>query len=87
MKKNLIVIVTVFCLLFAFVATGLAKEVKGEVTKISNEMVDVKDDSGKTHSIHVDPKSTEKSGELKVGAKVTADVNDKGHANLIRVEG
>jgi predicted acyltransferase (DUF342 family) len=87
LMRNFIVIATVFCSLFVFVATGLAVKVRGEVTKISKEMVDVKDSSGKTHSIHVDSKTTQNTRELKVGAIVTADVNDKGHANMIWVEG
>jgi hypothetical protein len=58
----------------------------GEIVKISGDMVDVKDNSGKIHSIHVDPKATKKTGELKVGAKVGADVTDSGHANSIWVE-
>ncbi|MCI0527884.1 MAG: hypothetical protein L0Y56_10650 [Nitrospira sp.] len=84
------------CLLLvvAFSGVGLAGEemgakggnVTGEVVKISGEMVDVKDGTGKVHSIHVDPKSTKKTGELKVGAKVMADVNDMGHANSISVQ-
>lgn len=59
----------------------------GEVVKIKGEMVDVKDSNGKVRSIHVDPNSTKKTGELKVGAWVEADVNNMGHANWIAVKG
>ncbi len=85
--KNLVAVFVAFCFVFAFVTIGLAGEIKGEITKISGETVEVKDSAGKSHSIHVDPTGTKKTGELKVGAKVTADVNDKGHANSIKVEG
>ncbi len=70
-----------------FAGGDLGKKMKGnlsgEIVKISGEMVDVKDAEGNVRSIHVDPKSTKKSGELKVGAKVSADVNKMGHANSI----
>ncbi len=83
-------------LVVAFSGVGLAgseemgakkdSNVSGEIVKIEKEMVDVKDSAGKIHSIHVDPKTTKKTGELKVGAKVMADVNDMGHANTISVQ-
>lgn len=84
--KNLVAVFVAFCFVFALVSIGLAAEIKGEITKMSGEMVDVKDSAGKVHSIHVDPETTKKMGKLKVGAKVMADVNDKGHANSIKVE-
>jgi hypothetical protein len=73
---------------FAGSEMGAKKEgnISGEIVKISGEMVDVKDSEGKIHSVHVDPKGTKKTGELKVGVKVMADVNDMGHANSISVE-
>jgi len=94
MKKILGLVGCLF-LVVAFSGVGLAgsemgakKEgnVSGEIVKISGEMVDVKDSAGKVRSIHIDPKTTKKSGELKVGARVVADVNDMGHANSISVE-
>ena len=94
MKKILGLIGCLF-LVVAFVGIGLAGSemgakmdgnLSGEIVKISGEMVDVKDTTGKVHSIHIDPKTTKKTGELKVGIKVVADVNDMGHANSITVE-
>ena len=94
MKKVLVLIACLF-LVVAFVGVGLAGSemgakmdgnLSGEIVKISGEMVDVKDSAGKIHPIHIDPKTTKKTGELKVGVKVVADVNDMGHANSITVE-
>lgn len=82
-------------LIAAFSTVGLAGSemgkkmegnLSGEIVKIAGEMVDVKDSAGKIHSIHVDPEATKKSGELKVGAKVGADITERGHANSIWVE-
>jgi len=82
-------------LVFAFTGVGFAGSemgkkmegnLSGEIVKVSGEMVDVKDGEGAIHSIHIDPKSTKKSGELEVGAMVGANVNDKGHANSIWVQ-
>ena len=85
--KNLVTVFVAICFVFAFATIGHAGAVKGEITKMSGDMVDVKDSEGKMHAIHVDPKSTKKDGKLKVGAMVEADVNDMGHANSIKVEG
>ena len=90
-------LVLIGCLFFVvtFVSVGLAEtemgakkdgNLSGEIVKISGEMVTVKDSAGKEITIHIDPKGTKKTGELKVGAKVTADVNDMNHANWIKVE-
>lgn len=93
--KKILGMIGSLLLVAAFVGAGFAGSemgskmegnLSGEIVKISGEMVDVKDSSGKVHSIHVDPKSTKKSGELKIGAKVVADVNDMGHANSISVK-
>lgn len=56
----------------------------GKVTKIDGEMWTVEMADGKTKSIHIDPATTKKEGELKVGAMVTADVTSGGHANWIK---
>lgn len=91
MKKILAV---VGCLAFVLAVAGsgmagsemgkkMEGNLSGEVIKISGEMVDVKDADGNVRSVHVDPKTTKKSGELKVGAKIGADVNKMGHANSI----
>ncbi len=93
--KKILGLLGCLLLVVAFSGVGLAESemgakaagnISGEIVKIDKEMVDVKDSAGKVHSIHVDPKTTKKSGELKVGAKVTADINDMGHANSISVQ-
>ena len=71
MKKILGLIGCLF-LVVAFVGIGLAGSemgakmdgnLSGEIVKISGEMVDVKDSTGKIHSIHRDPKTTTVTGE------------------------
>lgn len=95
MMKKILGLLCCLFLVVAFSSVGLAESemgakatgnLSGEIVKIDKEMVDVKDSAGKIHSIHIDPKTTKKSGELKVGAKVTADVTEQGHANSITVE-
>lgn len=63
-----------------------AEMVKGEVTKISGDMVDIKDAKGAVHTVHNDPSTTKRTGEVKVGAMVEADVTSMGHANSITVK-
>jgi hypothetical protein len=89
MKKVLGLLGSLF-LVVAFVSAGLAGSemkgnVSGEIVKIDGEMVHVKDAQGKVRAIHVDPGSTKKSGKLKVGEMVGADVTSRGHANAIWV--
>ncbi len=93
--KKILGLLGCLLLVVAFSGVGIAESemgakaagnISGEIVKIDKEMVDVKDSDGKIQRIHVDPKTTKKSGELKVGAKVTADVNDTGHANSISVQ-
>lgn len=86
MKKG-IMVATLLLALVAFVGVGMAggDKLSGTVVKIDGEMCTVKDDKGKEHMIHVDPKTTKKTGELKAGAKVEAEVDSKGHASWIKV--
>ncbi len=70
--------------------TGLAMadvpgSIRGEVTKISGDMVTIKTTEGKMQSFHVDPKTTKKEGQVNVGAMVSADVNNSGHATSVKV--
>jgi len=85
-KKGVMVATLLFALI-AFVGAGIAagNKLNGTVVKIDGEMCTVKDDQGKEHMIHVDPKTTKKTGDLKAGAKVEAEVDAKGHANWIKV--
>lgn len=57
--------------------------VKGEIVKISGDIVHVKDTKGNVHEIHNDPGGTRRTGEVKVGAMIEADVTGSGHANSI----
>ena len=72
---------------FIWAGTALAGEmgnVSGEVTKVDGEMVTIKTADGSSKSVHIDPKGTKKEGDIKVGAKVSADVASSGHANWIK---
>lgn len=89
MIKKIFGLIGAFVLVMAFAGVGLAgRTITGEIVKIDGEMVSVKEDStGKVEQIHVDPKATKKMGELKEGAKVTAQVDDRGHAQSVEVKG
>jgi len=64
---------------------GGAHKVTGEVVKTEGEMVEVKDEKGKIHKLHVN-KATKQTGEIKTGAKVEAEMTEEGHANSIAVK-
>ena len=84
MKKLMLAAIAVS---FIWAGTALAGEmgnVSGEVTKVEGEMVTVKTADGTSKSVHIDPKTTKKEGDIKVGAKVSADVASSGHANWIK---
>ena len=86
MKKT-IVLTAAIALVAGTLSTGIAlagMSLTGEITKISGEFVTVKTDKGERR-IHVDPVATKKTGDLKVGAQVEADVTSMGHANWITV--
>lgn len=85
--KKIFGLVGAFLIVVALAGVSLAnKAVTGEIVKIDGEMVSIKDSSGKVQQIHVDPKATKKTGDLKEGAKVSAEVTDKGHADSIEVK-
>lgn len=87
MMKKMFGLIGVFVMVLALAGVGLAgKTITGEIVKIDGEMVSIKDDSGKVQQVHVDPKGTKKTGELKQGAKVMAQVNDQGHVESIEVK-
>jgi len=84
MLNKSVAVMGAFVLLLFLVGVGLAGQtITGEIVKIDGEMVSVKDSSGKVQQIHVDPQSTKKTGDLKPGAKITAQVNDRGHAESV----
>ena len=73
------------------VSVGLAEAtiIQGEIILITGEMYTIKTESdqgfkGSKATIHIDPKTTEKSGDLKVGVMVQADVDVNGHAAWIK---
>lgn len=87
MMKRILGLIGVFVMVLAMAGVGFAgKAITGEIVKIDGEMISIKDDTGKVQQVHVDPKATKKTGELKQGAKVTAQVNDQGHAESIEVK-
>jgi hypothetical protein len=72
---------------FGVALAGAEGNLKGKVTKIDGDMWTIELADGKTKSIHIDPATTKKEGELKVDAMVTADVTSGGHANWIKADG
>ncbi len=85
MKKLIMMVVAVSLIWVGAALAGAdAGNVAGEVTKVEGEMVTIKAADGTTKSVHIVPKGTKKEGEIKVGAKVTADVTSGGHANWIK---
>lgn len=84
MKKILSSIVMVIAVL-SFVGMSLAATVSGTLEKIDDKTHHyvVKDEKGKSHKIHFDD-TTQKTGDLKAGAKVEVDVEKK-HAKSIKV--
>ncbi|MBI3803631.1 MAG: hypothetical protein HY282_07685 [Nitrospirae bacterium] len=83
MLKKIFGFIGAFALVMALAGVSLAGTITGEIVKIEGDMVSVKDSGGKIHQIHVDPAATKKSGELKQGDKVKAEVDEKGHASSV----
>jgi hypothetical protein len=87
MMKKIFSLMGALVMVMTLAGVGFANQtITGEIVKIEGDMVSVKDSTGKVQQIHVDPKATKKTGELKEGAKVTAQVDDKGHANSVEVK-
>ena len=86
MTKGIIFATLLFALV-AFVGMGIAggNKLSGTLVKISGAMYTVKDKMGKEHTIHVDPVTTKKTGDLETGAMVEAEVDSSGHALWIKV--
>jgi len=84
-KTKIMMVVAVLMFSVGVAIAAVPGKVDGEVTKISGEMVTIKTTEGAMHSIHVDPKTTKKEGKVVIGAMVSADVNDKGHATTLTV--
>ncbi len=84
MKRLILAAIAVSFILAGTALAGEMGNVSGEVTKVDGEMVTIKMADGSSKSVHVDPKGTKKEGDIKVGAKVSADVASSGHANWIK---
>lgn len=84
MKRILTSMIMIVAVL-SFVSLSWAGMISGEVTKIDEKasVYMVKDAKGKEHKVHFD-KTTQTTGEVKVGAMIEADVT-KGHAKSIKV--
>ena len=86
MKKGIILATLLFAFV-AFVGIGIAggDKLAGTLVKIDGPMYTIKDKMDKEHTIHVDPKSTKQTGDLKTGVMVEAEVAESGHAHWIKV--
>lgn len=69
----------------SFISLSFAGMITGKIVKIDEKKSEyvVKDEKGK-HAIHFDD-TTQKTGDVKVGAMVEVD-EDNGHARSIKVE-
>lgn len=91
--KIRVILISLFFVLTAFLPFGMAQTtetVTGTLVDITREMYTVKTDSiqgfgGARSTFVVDPKTTETTGELKVGARVEAEVDQNGHAYTVKV--
>jgi hypothetical protein len=62
------------------------ESISGEILRVQGELYVVKDEKGKEVKLHVDH-STQKSGELKEGDKIEAEITTKGHAVSVKKTG
>lgn len=85
--KKVVMLSTMIFAFVAFMGLGMAssEHVTGTLVKIDGAMYTIKDKEDKEHTIHVDPKTTEKSGDLHTGAMVEAEVDSSSHALSIKV--
>jgi hypothetical protein len=93
MMKTGMMIAALLMILVSFSGVGMADTiVKGKViliSGISNDTYTIKTESnqgfdGSRETFYVDPKSTKKTGEIKVGTTVEAEVNINGTANWVK---
>jgi len=91
--KIRMILTSFFIVLTVFLPLGIAQTsetVTGTLVDITREMYTVKTDSdqgfgGARSTFVVDPKTTETTWELKVGARVQAEVDQNGHAYTVKV--
>jgi hypothetical protein len=83
--KRILTSIVMFVAVLSFVSLSWAAVLSGEVTMIDDKgsFYTVKDAKGKEHKIHFD-KTTQVTGEVKVGAMVEVDAA-KGHAKSVKV--
>jgi hypothetical protein len=95
MKRG-VMIAVLFAAFVSLSGVGLADmTVKGKViliSGISSDMYTVKTENnqgfgGSEETFYVDPKMTQKTGEIKVGTEVEAEVNPNGTAYWIKAVG
>lgn len=85
-----VMIATLLMVLVSFSGVGAADTiVRGTVILISSDMYTIKTESGQgfegsRETFFVDPKMTQKTGEIKVGTMVEAGVNINGTANWVK---
>jgi hypothetical protein len=93
MMKTGVMIAALLMILISFSGVGMADTiVKGKViliSGISNDTYTIKTESnqgfdGSRETFYVDPKATKKTGEIKVGTTVEAEVNINGTANWVK---
>ena len=92
MKKGIMIVIVLFVLVsFVGIEIAAGHLITGKLIAIdvSGEMYTIKTQSpqgfeGSRETIHVDPKTTKKTGDLKVGTIVEADVDINGHADWIK---
>jgi hypothetical protein len=91
--KIRVILISFFIVLSTFLPLAMAQDletVTGTLIDITREMYTVKTDSdqgfrGARSTFVVDPNTTETKGELKVGARVQAEVDQNGHAYSVKV--
>lgn len=62
---------------------SMGSAMTGEILTVEGELYTVKDSTGKEVQLHVD-ESTQKTGKLKEGDKIEAEVTPEGHALMLK---
>ncbi|MBA3965659.1 MAG: hypothetical protein H0X47_07780 [Nitrospirales bacterium] len=60
-----------------------SESITGEILTVEGDLYTVKDSTGKEVQLHVD-ESTQKTGKLKEGDKIEAEVTAEGHALMLK---
>lgn len=61
----------------------IGSAITGEILTVEEDLYTVKNSTGKEVQLHVD-ESTQKSGKLKEGNKIEAEVTPEGHAVMLK---